>query len=95
MTLPSRNVSPVQKEVQAIQKVCTQGKEVNIVQVLNHGLLTRHDYYYIDMELCDMNLDEFIHHHRSPGQSGSLPYFERKAGVASLQQIWEVMSHIA
>ena len=71
------------------------GEQVNIVQVLNHGLLLYHASYYIDMELCDLNLDEYIHKNPPSTQSTSLPTFEREAGLTTLLQIWTVMSHIA
>jgi serine/threonine protein kinase len=83
----------VQKEVQAIEKLCRPGTHVNIVQVLNHGLLTNYPYYFIDMELCDVNLHDFIHRETIPGPSESLPCFTK--GEGSNLQIWTVMSQVA
>jgi serine/threonine protein kinase len=91
--LPSRETGLVQKEVQAIEKLCRPGTHVNIVQVLNHGLLSHYPYYFIDMELCDINLHDFIHRETPPEPSESVPYFTK--GEGSILQIWSVMSQIA
>jgi len=83
----------VQQEVQAIEKLCGPGTHVNIVQVLDHGLLSNYPYYFIDMELCDLSLHDFIHLQNSPLPSQSVPYFAKDK--SSVQQIWTVMSQIA
>src|SRR5271154_106797 len=78
----------IRKEVEAIKKLDTH---VNIIQVLNHGPMSKHIFYFIDMELCDLNLHDYIR-----GQNPSeLPYFSRGEGVKSVLQIGTVMSHIA
>ena len=86
----------MQKEVQAIRKLCGPGAHRNIVQVLNHGQLLNAPYYYIDMEFCDLNLHDYIHQNTNPEAAQStIPYFTRGTGSASSLQIWVVMSHIA
>jgi serine/threonine protein kinase len=49
----------ITNEINAIKKVCTTGHE-NIVQVLNHGWLANSPYYFVDMPLCCMNLEQYI-----------------------------------
>jgi serine/threonine protein kinase len=66
---------------------------VNIVQVLDHGLLANYPYYFIDMELCDLSLHDFIHRSTSCEPSESIPYFTKGGG--SILQIWDIMSQIA
>jgi serine/threonine protein kinase len=86
----------VEKEVRAIQKLCGLRTHPNIVQVENHGLLWHHPYYSIDMELCDMNLNDFIHPKTAPDPSKThLPCFVKGGGTDSLLQIWTVMNQIA
>lgn len=85
----------MQKEVQAIKRLCGPGAHVNIVQVLNHGYLSNAPFYYIDMEFGDLNLHDYIHGQTSPNPSESIPYFIREAGSVSSLQIWVVMSQIA
>jgi len=46
-------------EIKAITKVCTTGHE-NIVQVLDHGWLVNSPYYFIDMPLCCINLEQYL-----------------------------------
>jgi len=85
----------LQKEVKAIKRLCGPGAHANIVQVLDHGQLSNTPYYFIDMEVCDLNLRDYIHRETSPEPSESMSYFIRGAGSSSSLQIWVVMSQIA
>jgi len=87
--LPSRETHLVQKEVQAIEKLCGPGTHGNIVQVFDHGLLSQYPYYFIDMELCDFNLHDFIH--RETAESSE--FVAQLDG--SISQIWTIMSQLA
>jgi len=47
-------------EARAINKLC-QGSHENIVTVFNHGRFNAtFPLYFIDMELCDINLEEYL-----------------------------------
>ena len=47
-------------EVRAMELLC-RGLHDNIIAISSHGrLLPLHAFYFIDMELCDLNLQEFI-----------------------------------
>ena len=81
--------------MKAIKRLCGPGAHVNIVQVLDHGLLSNVPYYFIDMEFCDLNLHDYIHRETSPERSESLPRCSRGASSTSSLQIWVVMSQIA
>lgn len=83
----------MEKEVHAIEKLCGPGTHVNIVEVLNHGLLSNYPYYFIDMELCDLTLQDFIYRQSPPNPSETMPYFAE--GQSSVGQIWSIMSQIA
>jgi serine/threonine protein kinase len=85
----------VEKEVRAVQRLCGVGTHINIVQVLNHRLLWNHPYYSIDMELCDMSLDDYLHPKSTRGPSNSLPYYVKGGGTDSMVQMWTIMSQIA
>jgi len=85
----------VEKEVRAIERLCGREAHVNIVQVLNHGLFWDFPYYYIDMELCDMNLHDYIQSTTPADPSKSLPRFIKGGETDSLLQIWTIMSQIA
>jgi len=46
-------------ELRAVDKLC-RSSHPNIIEIFRHGRL-RHNsvFYYIDMELCDCNLEEY------------------------------------
>jgi len=79
----------------AIKNLCGPGAHIHIVQVLAHGQLPNAPYYFIDMELCDLSLDDYIHREPSAEVSESMPYIIRGTGSVSPLQIWVVMSQIA
>jgi len=84
----------LQKEVMAIKNLCGPGAHVNIVQVLAHGQLPNVPYYFIDMELCDFNLHNYIHREPSTEPSESMPHIITGMDSASSLQIWVIMSQI-
>ena len=44
--------------MRVIKKLCRDGHK-NIVKVLDYGNLSGQTYGFIDMELCDLNLEEY------------------------------------
>lgn len=46
-------------EAQLMIKLCAKRHD-NIVQVFTHGDVANFPYYYIDMELCDLDLSDYI-----------------------------------
>src|SRR5271155_2995181 len=50
----------VLNEARAIDKLQARGKSANLVWVTEHGWHPESSYYYIDMELCEGNLDNYI-----------------------------------
>jgi serine/threonine protein kinase len=52
-------------------------------------------YYYIDMELCDLSLHEYIHRDPESSVPESIPYFIQDApSSVKVLQIWNIMKHI-
>jgi serine/threonine protein kinase len=43
-----------------MEKLCADGGHENIVKILRHGWFSDQSYFYIDMELCDHNLEDHI-----------------------------------
>ena len=41
-------------------KLCSQGSHKNIVALLAHGDLPGMQFYFLDMELCDLDLQAYI-----------------------------------
>ena len=51
-------------ELRAVEKVC-RGMNPHVLEVYNYGPLIGTPFYFIDMELCDMNLEEYIYQDNS------------------------------
>jgi serine/threonine protein kinase len=91
--IPGVTTEAVEHEVQVIKKLCGPNTQINIIQVLSHGLLPGLPYYFIDMELCELSLKDYIQRNEP---SESLPYFVRDAGAeVTVLQIWNIMRQIA
>lgn len=50
----------IANEVRVIKKLCKDDGHPNIISVFNHGWIDKDRQYFFDMELCAMNLDDFI-----------------------------------
>jgi len=48
-------------EFRAIKKLCLEPTHKNIVSIYGYGNLSDSLYYYIDMEFCSLNLEEYIY----------------------------------
>jgi serine/threonine protein kinase len=84
-------------EQEAIERLCSRGHQSNIVTVLRMGKLQDPPYYFIDMELCDLNLENYIQHphEREPGDL-PVPYCITDVSQgAKAEQIWNIMRQIA
>jgi serine/threonine protein kinase len=50
----------IANETRAMEKLCKQGHE-NLIEIFDHGMLGPNvPFYFIDMELCGLNLDEYV-----------------------------------
>jgi serine/threonine protein kinase len=88
----------IENEVRVIKKLCGPGTNTNIVEVLKIGELHGSGCYFIDMELCDITLLQYIYSVPPTPEYDrrSFPCFVRDA-PSSLKatQIWNVMKHIS
>lgn len=83
----------IETEAQAIEKVCGKGSHPHIVEVLRMGELQNSSDYFIDMELCDLNLADYIY---GVKPIDGLPFYSKTAAPPlRSQQIWYIMIHIA
>ena len=62
----------IRNESRAIAKLCAPGSHRNIVSVLRQGAVKDSGMYYIDMEFCDANLEQYIADFRSDGARGNM-----------------------
>jgi serine/threonine protein kinase len=83
----------LEKEARNIANITKIGVHNNIITITAHGTIK--DYYFIDMELCDLNLHDYIYRETPPEPSESIPYFVKGEGWLTAIQIWNVMRHIA
>jgi serine/threonine protein kinase len=83
--------------ISAITNLNRDGKHPHIVATFDHGyLLSNPSFYFIDMELCLLNLRDYI--------SGPRPLLESPGGAfvietaepqARIRNVWVIMLHIA
>jgi hypothetical protein len=51
----------VDNEVKVLSELCKWGPHPHIVSILRTGKLLNSRYVFIDMELCDLNLQEYVY----------------------------------
>jgi serine/threonine protein kinase len=78
-------------ELRAVEKF---GRTANdhLVAVLHHGKLSDSPYYFIDMELCNMDLNQYIYKVRS---DGGLRFQNSLPVRVDVNDIWKIMSDIS
>jgi serine/threonine protein kinase len=98
----------VQNEAQVVSLILALGGHVNIVNILRHDWL-KHSFnqcYYIDMELCEFSLFDYIAHHNSMKADITSeiaiynhlsPVVVKKncSAMQKVQNIWAIGLHIA
>ena len=87
LSIPYLDPKIIANEARAVRELCTPGAHPNIIAVIMHGELPSAQLYFIDMELCDINLSQYIH---GAITLPSIPNFTRDP-----QQIGQIMKHIA
>ena len=91
----------IENEKEAITKLQAIGSHQNIVDILRHGQLDT-IYYFIDMELCDLDLKDYLQGNHSIGadnasaqHSTNLVFVSKDCGLQlKLQNAFTILSHI-
>lgn len=67
-----------------------KGENTNLIHVLQHGKLPASPYYYIDMELCRYNLEDYLESSRRLGP-------QARSGLKGLdiKEILDLMEQLA
>jgi serine/threonine protein kinase len=88
-------VGDIQNELRAVDKLCTPEIHKNVVAVFRHGKLPPY-YYYLDMELCDLNLQAYIERKWTSVTEEKMPYFTRGdlGPRKRMAQIWDIMEDV-
>jgi len=82
-------------EIKVLTDLCQLGAHKHIVAVLRIGELRNSRYYvFIDMELCDLNLAEYIYNTK-PRDSVATYFINDQPPLIKAQQIWTVMVQVA
>ena len=84
----------IMHEIRTVEFLCQPGVHKNIVTVYRHGRLPPW-FYFLDMELCDFNLENYIYKQWTPEMKLAVPYMT--ADLPSRMQmnhIWDVMEDI-
>lgn len=80
--------------MRAVVKLCNPGAHRNIVAVLRYGKLPRSYFYFLDMELCDLNLEAYIQQKWTPNVRGKVPHLVVMDDLPekdSLSQVADIM----
>ena len=93
----------IANEIVAIIELCNIGKHQNIVDILRHGRCLDSEYYFIDMELCDLDLHAYIYDEMRAGASAT-PVIRPSSNLAfvgkhcslqlRLQNAFTIVTHI-
>lgn len=85
----------VLNEVRAVGKLCKPGGHKNIVPVFQYGAHSTNPYYFLDMELCDLNLNAWIARKWDVAIQNKMPYFTGNLSAKiNMTQIWAIMEDI-
>jgi serine/threonine protein kinase len=83
-------------EAQAIEKLQKDIKCQNLVIVLRHGWLSSSPFYYIDMELCEANLEHYLHGKTSGYDTCNNPRFLGAIfETRGICHTWDIMHQIS
>jgi serine/threonine protein kinase len=95
----------VERETQILLELHEAGEHRNIIKILGHGWLPKpYSFFYIDMDLCDSNLHDYIYGARmaerllaeDPSEGPSPVYTTRECDLlVKLRNIWAIMTHIS
>ena len=64
--IPGVQAKEIEAEVEAIKRLHEQGGHLHIITILRICELRDTHFLFIDMEICDLNLEEYIYCKRKP-----------------------------
>lgn len=83
----------IKNEIKNLTELCQQEAHPHIVNVLRIGEISNTHYLFIDMELCDLNLDEYIYCTK-PQEVAPTVFIKDQPPPMRARQIWTVMLQI-
>ena len=99
-------IEDLDNEARAIGKLLQTKGHPNIVRILGHGSRAAHfvgKYYFIDMELCDLSLDQYIHgnpailidEHVSEDTDNCVFVNKECTPLSRMRNLWMIMIHLS
>jgi len=101
--LGQANKSEIESELRVVKLLMEHGGHQNIVTILRHGFIQSFDLFYIDMELCDATLKDYIEYwavdknlpfDTSPDLAPSMICNDCSV-VLQMHNVWTIASQIA
>jgi serine/threonine protein kinase len=100
----SFTTNDIENESHIVSSLLEHGRHENIVDILRHGRLN--DWYFIDMELCEFDLYEYIAHHHTDTISPAVAAIDTTStltvivnkdcsAIVRIQNMWTIGGHIA
>jgi len=85
----------IKNEMRAVAKLCMTAKtHKNIVSVFEYGQLSSF-LYFIDMELCDLNLEQWIYRAWDDDTPKKFPHLTVELSArARIGHVWDIMEDI-
>jgi serine/threonine protein kinase len=87
---PRMKPDDIQAEIKAQKELCC-GEHHNIVRLFESGPMDN-GWFYIDMELCEFTLTEYIYYEKT---NDGLPCFNSLESKSRVQRIWDTMMQIS
>jgi serine/threonine protein kinase len=81
----------VLNELRAVEKLCQNTMNKHLVIVHNQGKLPDSPYYFIDMELCEKGLDQYITNCHSPLNST----LHENSCESVTSELWKILRDVA
>ena len=82
-------------EARAVRKLC-DGRDPNIISVFDVGDFIHSEYFFIDMELCDLSLQGYLYKNSLESSGLGLPPLLKDLPSSSVPvHIWNIMRQIA
>lgn len=91
----SRNRALIENETRALRKLCN-GTHPNLIVVLNMDRFRFSPLYFIDMELCDLSLHDYLYPTSELNYSaiGLPPFIKTLPPSGKSLHIWNIMKQI-
>jgi serine/threonine protein kinase len=87
----STTIDHVLNELRAVEKLCQNTMNKHLVIVHSQGRLPDSPYYFIDMELCEKGLDQYITDYHSQHISTGTP---SQNSQGAMSEIWRIMRDV-